>query len=76
MLTMLGSPKRCCDGVTRREALRAGGLALLGAGFQLPQRLALAAEEPTAGQRGGPGRPRASSCSTCWAARPRRTWWI
>ena len=30
MITMLGSPKRCCHGVTRREALRAGALALGG----------------------------------------------
>jgi hypothetical protein len=33
MLTLLGSPKRCCDGVTRREALQAGGLSLLGGLF-------------------------------------------
>ena len=24
MLTMLGSPRRCCDGLTRRETLTAG----------------------------------------------------
>lgn len=36
MLTMLGSPRRCCDGLTRRETLRAGGLAMLG-GLGLPQ---------------------------------------
>jgi hypothetical protein len=30
MLTMLGSPRRCCDGITRRETLRAGALACLG----------------------------------------------
>jgi hypothetical protein len=40
MLTVLGSPKRCCDGITRREALTACSLALLGAGFQLPRLLA------------------------------------
>lgn len=39
MLTMLGSPRRCCDGVTRRETLRAGALSALG-GFGLPQMLA------------------------------------
>jgi hypothetical protein len=38
MLTVLGSPKRCCDGLTRREALQAGGLALLG-GLTLPDLL-------------------------------------
>jgi hypothetical protein len=29
MLTMLGSPRRACDGLTRRETLQAGSLALL-----------------------------------------------
>ncbi|MDP6447501.1 MAG: DUF1501 domain-containing protein, partial [Pirellulaceae bacterium] len=36
MLTMLGSPRRCCDGLTRRETLQAGGLAMLGGLFGLP----------------------------------------
>src|SRR5579863_6232331 len=36
MLTMLGSPRRCCDGLTRRETLKAGALSALG-GFGLPQ---------------------------------------
>jgi hypothetical protein len=30
MLTMLGSRRRCCDGITRRETLRAGALTALG----------------------------------------------
>ena len=30
MLTMLGSARRCCDGLTRRETLKAGALSLLG----------------------------------------------
>lgn len=38
MLTMLGSERRCCDGVTRRETLKAGALALLG-GLNLPSLL-------------------------------------
>jgi len=33
---MLGSPRRACDGLTRRETLRAGSLAMLG-GFGLPE---------------------------------------
>ena len=41
MLTLLGSPRRCCDGLTRRETLQAGGLALLGGFFNLPSLLAL-----------------------------------
>jgi len=40
MLRMLGSPRRCCDGVTRRETLAAGALTFLGAGFDLPSLLA------------------------------------
>lgn len=39
MLTMLGSRRRCCDGLTRRETLKAGALTALG-GFGLPQFLA------------------------------------
>jgi hypothetical protein len=35
MITMLGSPRRCCDGLTRRETLQAGALALL-EGLNLP----------------------------------------
>jgi len=38
MLTVLGSPRRTCDGMTRRETLKAGSLALLG-GLSLPQLL-------------------------------------
>jgi hypothetical protein len=30
MLTMLGTPRRCCDGMTRRESLQAGALAIRG----------------------------------------------
>ena len=30
MITMLGSPRQCCDGLTRRETLQAGSLSLLG----------------------------------------------
>src|SRR5881409_3208005 len=40
MLTMLGSPRRCCDGLTRRETLKAGALSLLGGFFNLPSLLA------------------------------------
>jgi hypothetical protein len=41
MITMLGSPRLCCDGVTRRETLKAGALSLLGGFFNLPSLLAL-----------------------------------
>ena len=34
MITMLGSPKCCCDGITRRDALKAVALSLIG-GFNL-----------------------------------------
>jgi hypothetical protein len=43
MITMLGSPRRCCDGLTRRETLKAGALSVLGGCFNLPS--LLAAEE-------------------------------
>jgi Protein of unknown function (DUF1501) len=39
MVTMLGSPRRLCDGLTRRETLKAGALSLLGGGFTLPNLL-------------------------------------
>jgi hypothetical protein len=36
MISLLGRPRRFCDGLTRRDALRAGSLAMLGASFGLP----------------------------------------
>jgi hypothetical protein len=30
VITMLGSPRRCCDGITRRESLKVGALSALG----------------------------------------------
>jgi hypothetical protein len=41
MITVLGSPRLCCDGVTRRETLKVGALSLLGGFFNLPSLLAL-----------------------------------
>src|SRR5262249_23794616 len=41
MITLLGSPRLCCDGLTRRETLKAGALSLLGGFFNLPSLLAL-----------------------------------
>jgi hypothetical protein len=55
MLTVLGSPRVCCDGLTRRETLRAGALSLLGGFFNLPS---LPASETSGEARGGPGRAR------------------
>jgi hypothetical protein len=52
MITVLGTPRRCCDGVTRRETLKAGALALLG-GFGLPQ---LLRAEETRGRDARPGK--------------------
>src|SRR6516162_6145822 len=43
MITLLGSNRRLCDGLTRRETLKAGALSLLGGAFNLPS--LLAAEE-------------------------------
>jgi len=47
MITVLGSEKRCCDGFTRREVLRAGGLAMM-AGFGLPELLEAEQTRPAA----------------------------
>jgi hypothetical protein len=41
MITVLGSPRLCCDGVTRRETLKVGALSLLGGFFNFPSLLAL-----------------------------------
>src|ERR671936_1414209 len=46
MITMLGSPRLCCDGITRRETLRAGALSLLGGFFNLPDLWALEQNRP------------------------------
>src|SRR5277367_1599409 len=47
MLRILGSPKRLCDGTTRREMLVAGGLSLLGLGLSdHPRTAKLQANEP------------------------------
>jgi hypothetical protein len=56
MITMLGSPRRCCDGWTRRETLQAGALSLLGGAFTLPQ--LLAAEEQARARSARPGKAR------------------
>jgi hypothetical protein len=50
MWTMLGSKRRCCDGLTRRETLKVGALSLLGGCFNLPDLLAL--EERRHGRSG------------------------
>jgi len=54
MITMLGSPRRCCDGLTRRETLKAGALSLLGGGFSLPH--LFAAEERARARGSHPGK--------------------
>jgi hypothetical protein len=54
MITMLGSPRRCCDGLTRRETLQAGALSLLGGFFTLPN--LLHAEETGRIRRDRPGK--------------------
>jgi hypothetical protein len=53
MITLLGSPRVCCDGLTRRETLTAGALSLLGGFFNLPSLLAL---EKGGGKRVRPGK--------------------
>jgi hypothetical protein len=60
MLRVLGSPKRLCDGLTRRDLLWAGGLSLFGLGLSDYLRLAeaQAATDPRVGKSFG----RAKSC--------------
>ncbi len=53
MLRVLGSPRRFCDGVTRREALTVGASAVLGGGLTLPN--LLAADDRRAASGGRPG---------------------
>jgi Protein of unknown function (DUF1501) len=47
MITLLGTPRRCCDGLSRRETLKVGSLSLLGGFFNLPSLLALEASGST-----------------------------
>ena len=37
MITTLGSRRKCCDGLTRRESLQAGALSMLGGMFGMPR---------------------------------------
>ena len=65
MLSVLGTPKRACDGIIRRDLLRAGALGLFG-GMTLPH--LLRAEQSVASRsravrhehhlKGAPGGPR------------------
>src|SRR5579863_7138414 len=41
MITVLGSPRLSCDGLTRRETLKVGALSFLGGFLNLPSVLAL-----------------------------------
>lgn len=58
MLRVLGPGVRLCDGWSRREVLRVGGLGTLGAGLNLPGLLRAEA----AGAGGGTGTGKAKSC--------------
>ena len=55
MITLLGSPRFSCDGLTRRETLTAGALSLLGGFFNLPS---LRAIEKSGGAHVRPGKAR------------------
>jgi hypothetical protein len=52
MLNMLGSPRRACDGITRRETLAAGSLSFLGSSFTLPNLLAAESRQGSAARPG------------------------
>ena len=40
MITMLGTPRDCCDGLTRRQTLQAGAATMMGGLFGLPKLMA------------------------------------
>src|SRR4029453_15723801 len=48
MLQVLGNPRQFCDGVTRRQAMTAGALSVLGGSFNLPSLLAMEEKRPGA----------------------------
>src|SRR5262245_39361193 len=52
MLTVLGNPRRFCDGVTRRQALTVGALSVLGGCFNLPSLLAMEERRPPGARPG------------------------
>jgi hypothetical protein len=52
MITLLGSQRRTCAGVSRRETLAAGALTLLGSNFTLPNLLAAEAQKPRTARPG------------------------
>src|SRR5262249_35414560 len=60
MLRLLGSRKRLCDGLSRRDFLQAGGLGLLGAGAMAAR--PAAAVESAGGQSSRPGFGQAKRC--------------
>src|SRR5437899_9941010 len=51
MITVLGSPRRLCDGIARRESLKIGGLSALG-GFTLSDLLRAEERRSTSGRPG------------------------
>ena len=52
MLTVLGNRRRFCDGITRRDALKAGSLGLLGSFFGLPSLPEAQARSPLVSRSG------------------------
>src|SRR5437868_970271 len=62
MLRVLGSPKKLCDGLTRRDMLWAGGLGLLGLGLEGFFQLREAQAAAPAPARIGSGFGRAKAC--------------
>ena len=54
MLNVLGNRKQSCDGLTRRDAITAGGLSLLG--MSLPELVAAEKRQPAADTHRCPSR--------------------
>src|SRR5262249_47352496 len=62
MLRILGSPKRLCDGQTRRDFLHVGGLSLLGLGLADSLRADETHRSPPAGAKAGKSFGKAKAC--------------
>ncbi|WP_422929792.1 DUF1501 domain-containing protein [Singulisphaera sp. PoT] len=62
MIRVLGSPKRLCDGLTRRDLLHVGSLSMLGLGMSDPSSFRQASAEPATPLPVGGGFGKAKSC--------------
>ena len=62
MLEILGSQKRLCNGITRRDLLHVGGISALGLSLNNPPRIRGRPLPPWRGDQPKPKRASSSSC--------------